>query len=415
MRRKVFIYLSALFICIFIFSCKCNKNTDDLEKISIENAYHKATSIFASDYFDDIRYVILETTEESLIGNNPNVYLAKDKIIIISDKQCSTFDKNTGKFICNIGHIGNDPEGSISLLGWFNEASSQIYFPKGNRRNVIYNCDGIFIGNQSDPDFTDGFYGVDNYDYFDSEKLVMHLPATANKLDRIYIYKDTTVVSYFPSMGDDKSKLSAHMDNIQDIKTFNLPNTEREVINITYKDGLQSGFIPSEQVFWHHDKKLYFRELFNDTIYEVGLTGLKPVKCFDFGSLKWERDERYNAKNKNTIYPLDIFDNENVLWLRFVVNLYHKEDMEVYNAIYDKKKGVTTISPFEEGLKDDLNNFIPLQPSSSTSTGEFVQIASVEDIKMWFDKHPEQKDYPSEISKLRYLSEEDNPVVIILK
>ncbi|MCE9061305.1 DUF4934 domain-containing protein, partial [Parabacteroides distasonis] len=89
MRGKVFIYLSALFICIFIFSCKCNKNTDDLEKISIENAYHKATSIFASDYFDDIRYVILETTEESLIGNNPNVYLAKDKIIIISDKQCS--------------------------------------------------------------------------------------------------------------------------------------------------------------------------------------------------------------------------------------------------------------------------------------------------------------------------------------
>lgn len=139
------------------------------------------------------------------------------------------------------------------------------------------------------------------------------------------------------------------------------------------------------------------------------------MKCFDFGSLKWERDERYNAKNKNTIYPLDIFENENVLWLRFVVNLYHKEDVEVYNAIYDKKKGVTTISPFKEGLKDDLNNFIPLQPSSSTSTGEFVQIASVEDIKMWFDKHPEQKDYPSEISKLRYLSEEDNPVVIILK
>ena len=301
MRRKVFICLSTLFVCVFVFSCKCDKNTDDLEKISIENAYHKAKSIFASDYFDDIRYVILETTEESLIGNNPNVYLAKDKIIIISDQQCSAFDKNTGKFICNIGHIGNDPEGSISLLGWFNEASSQIYFPKGNHRNVVYNCDGVFIENQSDPDFTDGFYGVDNYDYFDSEKLVMHLPATSDKPDRIYIYKDTTVVSYFPSMGDDKSKLSAHMYDIQDIKTFNLPNTEREVINITYKDGFQSGFIPSEQVFWHHDKKLYFRELFNDTIYEVGLTGLKPVKCFDFGSLKWERDERYNAKNKNTL------------------------------------------------------------------------------------------------------------------
>lgn len=55
MRGKVFIYLSVLFICIFIFSCKCDKNTDDLKKISIENAYHKATSIFASDYFDDIR------------------------------------------------------------------------------------------------------------------------------------------------------------------------------------------------------------------------------------------------------------------------------------------------------------------------------------------------------------------------
>lgn len=50
------------------------------------------------------------------------------------------------------------------------------------------------------------------------------------------------------------------------------------------------------------------------------------------------KNERYNAKNKNTIYPFGFFENENVLWLRFVVNLYHKEDVEVYNAIYDKKK-----------------------------------------------------------------------------
>ena len=156
MRGKAFIYLSSLFICIFIFSCKCNKNTDDLEKISIENAYHKATSIFASDYFDDIRYVILETTEESLIGNNPNVYLAKDKIIIISDKQCSTFDKNTGKFICNIGHIGNDPEGSISLLGWSWENFAQTSIRMSYGPNDVSYLDDVYIGGNRLSGYLDG-------------------------------------------------------------------------------------------------------------------------------------------------------------------------------------------------------------------------------------------------------------------
>ncbi|MDD4592115.1 MAG: DUF4934 domain-containing protein [Parabacteroides sp.] len=58
----------------------------------------------------------------------------------------------------SIGHIGNDPEGSLSLSGWMNEAAGHIYFSAGNGRNVIYDKDGHFIGNQSDIEVTNGCF-----------------------------------------------------------------------------------------------------------------------------------------------------------------------------------------------------------------------------------------------------------------
>ena len=100
---------------------------------------------------------------------------------------------------------------------------------------------------------------------------------------------------------------------------------------------------------------------------------------------------------------------------RFVVNLHHQEQWKVYNAIYDKINGDVKVAPFKEGIHDDLNGFLPLQPTFATPSGEFAQLVPAGKILEWFEKHTGQEDWPEEIKALKKLTEEDNPVVILME
>ena len=86
-----------------------------------------------------------------------------------------------------------------------------------------------------------------------------------------------------------------------------------------------------------------------------------------------------------------------------------------YNAIYDKINGDVKVAPFKEGIHDDLNGFLPLQPTFATPSGEFAQLVPAGKILEWFEKHTGQEDWPEEIKALKKLTEEDNPVVILME
>ena len=415
LQIKPFIGLSVLFLSVF-FSCGQTKKTEGLEVIPIEAAYLHPTTLKASDYFRKIRYVPLETNDHALVGSDPVVWISGDRLIVSSNqKQCLSFDKATGRFVSSIGHIGNDPESSQSLFGWMNAAAGHVYFPAGNGRSVVYDKDGNFVGDQQDLEGTNGIYGVDTYDYLDKDILVEHLPATEDKPDRIILFRDTTLLASFPSHGEPHSPLSGAMTDILEMNIHQHTETGYDVIYITFKDGRQNCLVPSEQIFWHKGKDLFFRETFNDTIYQVETTGLTPVKRFDFGTMRWDRKDRYNPEKDQAFYPLDVCESDRILWLRFVVNLHHQEQWKVYNAIYDKINGDVKVAPFKEGIHDDLNGFLPLQPTFATPSGEFAQLVPAGKILEWFEKHTGQEDWPEEIKALKKLTEEDNPVVILME
>ena len=62
-----------------------------------------------------------------------------------------------------------------------------------------------------------------------------------------------------------------------------------------------------------------------------------------------------------------------------------------------------------------LNGFLPLQPTFATPSGEFAQLVPAGKILEWFEKHTGQEDWPEEIKALKKLTEEDNPVVILME
>lgn len=408
-------FLIGLALTGVLASCGQAPREEGLKRIDVGTAYASQASLKASDYFRKVRYIPLETTEQSLVGNNPEIWIADDHLIVSTEQGCLSFDKESGRFISSIGHKGNDPQGCLSFSGWLNAAAQTIYFPAGNGRSVIYDTEGNFVGEQKDLDQTDGLFGIDSYDYLDAHILVEHLPATATKPDRVILFRDTTLIAAFPSHGEPLFPLAKAMADIEGINVQNDKDTGHNIIYITFKDGQQNGFIPTEQPFWHVKDRLFFREQFNDTLYQVSPEGLSPVSRLDFGTIRWDRKDRFNPEKDKAAYPFAIYENERLLWLRFAVNLYHPEELKFYNAVYDKSRDEVKVSPFKEQVTDDINGFFPLQPTFITPMGEFAQLVSAATLLEWFDTHADNEAWPEEIKNLRKLTEEDNPVVILME
>lgn len=412
------ICLKGIFLLALVGFCSCqpSEKKADMEVIPIEEAFRRPATLKASDYFKKLHYISLETGDSILVGNSPTVRVSGDRLIVTTQqKQCLVFDKSTGRFVTSVGHIGNDPQGSMELDGWLNAAAGYLYFNKGNGVSVVYDVNGRFVGTVRDLEMTDGIFGVDSYDYLTAETLVKHLPATDKKPDRILVYRDTTRLATFPSHGELRSSVSGKISDIQQVGVFKLATLGHSMMYITFAGGKQLSVVATEQPFWHVGEKLYFREFFNDTIYQVTEQGLASERRFDFGSMRWNREDRFELEKDEAIYPLDVLENDRFLWLRFVVNLHHEDKRKGYNALYLKETGEVKVNDYDEGLENDLNGFMPLQPTFISSTGECYQIIPAEEIVNWFDEHPDTSDFPAEIQALRKLTAEDNPVVVCME
>ncbi len=73
------------------------------------------------------------------------------------------------------------------------------------------------------------------------------------------------------------------------------------------------------------------------------------------------------------------------------------------------------MAAYEEGLENDLNGFLPLQPTFVTANGEFAQIIPAETIAEWFEEHPDVTGLPEEVKALKGITADDNPVVVLMK
>lgn len=135
---KTYLYQAAFAACLFLTACNESKTTDGkITVIPVGAALDAPSGLKASDCFKQVSYVALETNDSCLVGTAPRVQLIKDKILISTNQeQCLMFDK-TGKFIKQVGHIGNDPEGYSSVYCWGNNETGDIYFWGWNNELVV--------------------------------------------------------------------------------------------------------------------------------------------------------------------------------------------------------------------------------------------------------------------------------------
>lgn len=133
---------------MFLTSCMERENEEASKRvIEVGKAISSPAELKASDYFDEIRYVPLETRDDCLVGSSPDIKLLDKYILITSaNRQCLLFDKATGKFKCQIGHVGKDPDGYRNVDCLVDELNGRLLFNGWGHDLISYNLDGNYIG-----------------------------------------------------------------------------------------------------------------------------------------------------------------------------------------------------------------------------------------------------------------------------
>lgn len=400
-------------------SNKAKDRANSLETIPLGDAFEQQTELKASDCFKQVRYVALETNDSCLVGDNPQIEITSDRIIVMTaHRQCMAFDKQTGKYLYSIGHVGDDPEACREMYGWLNEAAGHLYFPGANYREMaVYDLNNRFIRRQKEViDPPKGSISPQEYDYLDEKTLLVHAYATTETPDLVALVRDTTIMTTYPThseaggehvprLGMDTSTFSIETEGTAGHTLYILLDEEKCVSVTTMEHG----------PFWHLGKETFLKVNFNDTIYRVTADGLKPHRLLDAGKKRWDFNDRYYANKDSGLFPLCFMENERTILFRFCQYLYHPEDRKAYNAVYDKESKRVKVAPYDAGLMDDLTRFMPLQPTVSTASGEMAQLLQPLDILSWFEEHPDASDLPADVEALRQLKEDDNPVIAVMQ
>lgn len=409
MRKKE---IAAVLVACLLAACGGNPKTaeDGLAVIDVKNAISHPTELKVSQLGQTVRYVPLETGDSCFVGDNAQIRVCGKNLIATFGSSCLSFDRETGRFIARIGHVGDDPQGYSNTEFTYNDRDGLLYFMRQPNLLQKYDAQGGYHGSVTVP-----------------------TPAPLNAMPSNYSFVDTLLVGYYANVGRQNTHNNALLlfsadgqladtvpsrlpalsaMTVSDIASISVVKFgEAASILIRYNDGSTSANLAGICPLWRQDGRLRFKEPFNDTLYTVSAAGeLAPYALFDMGDRGVRLTGEWESRDLNgKLFTVFELEGRNALFFQCV------EELEkTLNGIYDKTDGTVRMAPEADGLTDDLTGFLPFHPSSCSEQGEFASLVWPEKILPWLGEHPEAKDHPA-LKPLLDIGEEDNPVVVIVQ
>ena len=417
MRAIGYIGVCLLGIGALAGGCAGPSGQVDTGVISVGQAIASPEELKASDYFKEIRYVPLETTDDCLIGEAPDVKLTEDYILITTRRQCLLFDKATGKFVRSIGHRGNDPGGYSDANARVDEPNGRLLFAGWNHDWLVYGLDGNYQGKIESPALSEEAYPADCF-AVNKDTLIGYFPNTQGT--------EKNRILYFSEAGERLGVLP-NRESCPSFKINSMSVWQGEEAMEVFGPALRSAiymegrdretaslYFPNSAPFWRTGDDIYFMELYNDTIYRSEGIGLVPCLRFDRGDLTWRYADRFRKEAGEGILIPHVLDSERLLFGIAITDIYDEDSRQTYAIAFDKRSGMTRAGLYEEGIKDDLTGFLPIRLMAVSSSGEFAGLHAAVDIRKWFDEHGDAAKADA-LTNLAGLGEEDNPVVVLLR
>lgn len=377
-------FILLVLISYFVSSCDQHnlENKETLEIVDIENAFEKRAPININDISRDCNYIVLETTNESLIGSNYTVYSDEKYLVAIDRKRILLFDRGSGKFIRTIGNSGSGPnEYSNTYVKMPYNEEKRVFYADRSRERYEYDINGKLLNTRKGPELVYDFVNIDEYTY-------------AAFIDNY--------------LGDEKNKMIIFNETDSIIKIF--PNYQSFPFN-----GSINVFVTNSW-FYKLNNQLHFCERFSDTLFNVTPDSLIPRFVFNKGAYTFP----YELRNDMIVPENKYFYTENILESSKYLFYTFRFNKKVYTAVYDKKQKNTIVNDYigesGDGYINNLNDFVPLELSSINGKGELTCTIDAFKVKKWLQTNSEKfEKLPENIKKLKYVNESDNPVVVIAR
>ena len=419
---KKLIYASALLVGL-LTACSPSAQKGHEGQIDVLPAFENLTELKVSQLGKNIRYVPLETTDSSLIGAAYSIKLLEDAILVSyggrTESHCYLFDRETGKFIREIGHKGEDPKGYSGPKAYVHPITGHLYFQRNPNKLIKYNQNGEFLGEAIIPNsFSTGFYPL----LTQEGMLVYEGPSLKTSQKQLYYLdevKGKTADVALPIVPNDEQSNALNPGEIQGISVWSgaLGNYGllgySGIIAISLKDGTEARYPANYPAIWQMEDGLRFYEAFSDTIYHVKGQALEPYLTFNLGDRRHPEEERGKKDgNEDKLTMTYVLETEGLIYFQCAKNLYG--DFQVYNGLYRKADETVVMNKVQEAFADDLTHFLPFAPMTHTPKGEFAGALSIEQIQAWQEEHTDAK-LEGALAPLKDLDFDANPVVVIVE
>jgi len=391
--------LFTLCACIVAVSCRSPEMTK-IHTINIPEALDNIGPINLSEIAKSIKYIPLETKEESFIGSNPQI-LYDDNYIVVADHTgiIKVFD-NDGKFIRSINRIGRGPEEYTPSFSEYSLINGNIVI--SNRNQIIeYDISGNFIRRVATPT-------VDEY------SAILPIMLGENRYisplyNTSYEEKEYCAVIY-DTLSDITKMVAIRAIPGRAVPGAQLRSTNSSGETVTFfRIMLYTLFQYGEtcRLFFPDSKEIYFVDKSNvlDTAFVI-----------EYGAYRVPNgDYTESSDDSRHISISDFIESEDLLFAR-VDTRATISGTKYSHLIYDKQTKKSSIlynsSENKTGLKDDIANGPEFWPSKVSGKKTLISQISA----LSFIEFSENNTLPKELEKVTsVINEDSNPIAVIVE
>ena len=387
---KTPINISRRFKLIFLIFISCILSTItltgqlvtfDLKKLP------KQTSVKLSEIgATEIKYIPLQTTQQSLISEIKDIIFAKDYFITQYYAEINMFLYD-GSFVTRIGKIGRGPNE-------FTTAHDVDINPKGES---IYVADGW----------------LQKFVVFNKYGKVIRTFKTPLRGPMDFRFTEDGILCYFQNpMGTTENSFIL-IDTLGKI-IKNYPNRypwKRTAPTIAY---------PGENLYYRFNGNLNKKEIYSDTVYTYMNKSFEPHLIIDIGKLRLtpsSREERdYKYLMSNFLDPSNLFEFGDCIYYEFILSI--NGETEKLSFIGSKNGKINLLFDSETGLINDIDAGPNILPKTVKGNSTMVAWINALELKQHFQaktlKPPPSEKTGKFENLARSIKETDNPVIMMI-
>ena len=404
---------------VLFYSCSGSDANENNPIIDVESALGTGKIHNASEFIKEIKYVPLETSSSSMVGNIRKVFVEGGKIYVWDDKSIINIFSITGRHLNTLNRVGRGPEEYANMSDFIIAENGNIFILSQNKEIIEYDNSLKFIRKTefgSDARYLD-FISLGN-GLFASNIIEFSMESRSSE-ERwtVYDYHDSlkTRFSYSSEAttrtaggtGIDQAPIFyIRLNPYKQYKHNNDLNIYKRGNDTIFNIDIENDYSKSARYIFNYGKYVFLEEM------ESGINSAPAdLKAISLTSLLESNDYLFLEFNFRGLSP-EPFEIESDYMVVNGTRITTQEgrNTDVY-AIYHKKRREIILlnqsSPRTLGLKDDVTDGVVFWPKHITTKQELVTWHDAYELIFLAEEGKIDK------SLVANLQEDDNPVIVI--